>query len=390
MVDGVHPERHSLKPQAAIISKMSHRKGELTVSKTSFMLENSTSWARFEGVRFNRWKDESGEVSVSLTQQAPRTYVSSEFTLHLYDTPPYAEWWESGREFSLQISRSALFEISFRKPISLEELFAFIGQIRMLVEFATDRACALLLQRILPGDCVAAVNPVEDRECEGVMVWRPVDNMPQSGVRLERPSFLFDCNTIPFEKVMEAWLKFPSEVRVAVGILMAARDGKAPYVESRLISAVVAAEGLHRALDLPVQLKPDQDFKDMRSRIVQNLSDSEKSWVSGWLRNQKPLRDRLVDLAGIIGAAAIEASIGNVDRWAAAASRGRNQLAHTGVTTGLSAADLYGIAAATELVVTLVILRLLGMDDADMIKLIGRHPRLLGLQSAWGAVCGKL
>jgi len=67
------------------------------------------------------------------------------------------------------------------------------------------------------------------------------------------------------------------------------------YVEPQVVTAVAAAEAMHRALELPSTI-PDAQFKSLKKSLVAAVPEERKQWVAGLLaRNEPTLKQRPVD-----------------------------------------------------------------------------------------------
>src|SRR3546814_16719758 len=78
---------------------------------------------------------------------------------------------------------------------------------------------------------------------------------------------------------------------------MGLRYAPAKVVESNLLTAVGAAEVLHRRLKIDEAPMPKHEFKLMRTAMLKHVPEDHHDRFKGAIRNDPTLRDRLIALA---------------------------------------------------------------------------------------------
>src|SRR3546814_19600400 len=77
---------------------------------------------------------------------------------------------------------------------------------------------------------------------------------------------------------------------------MGLRYAPAKVVESNLLTAVGAAEVLHRCLKIDEAPMPKHEFKLMRTAMLKHVPEDHHDGFKGAIRNDHTLKDRLIGL----------------------------------------------------------------------------------------------
>ena len=159
-------------------------------------------------------------------------------------------------------------------------------------------------------------------------------------------------------------------------MVLGLRYAPARYVENNLLTAVGAAEVLHRGLGIDEKPFPADDFTAMRDAMLAQVPQEHRARFKGAIRNDQTLRDRLCALAARPDQEAIALLMPDVDRWATRTARARNDLAHEGRTPNHSFEELIAVVEVTTAVVTLNVLHELGLPAERQRKIMQEHPQL--------------
>jgi len=150
----------------------------------------------------------------------------------------------------------------------------------------------------------------------------------------------------------------------------------ARFVENNLLTAVGAAEVLHRNLRIDEKPFPKADFSAMREAMLAQVPEEHRDRLKGAIRNDPTLRDRLHALAARPDKEAIAQLVPDVAHWARRTTRARNDLAHEGKTPTHSIEELIAIVDVTTAVVILNVLHELGLPAARQREVVRDHPTL--------------
>lgn len=185
---------------------------------------------------------------------------------------------------------------------------------------------------------------------------------------------LLTCNEVPFGTLMPLWHeKFP-HLKRALGMLLSLRKERVSFTETTLLISVGAAEVLHRDLRLDKPPFPKDEFKKFRATVLEQLPEHYRAHFNEEIRNESRLRDRLILLATRLGEGVAQELVPDVAYWAAQASKARNNLAHTGRSTGHSYEQMDTISATTRAFLVLNVLHELGLPSKTLKNKIQTHP----------------
>ena len=80
-------------------------------------------------------------------------------------------------------------------------------------------------------------------------------------------------------------------------MIMGLRYAPAKYIEGNLLTAVGAAEVLHRRLKIDEPPMPMAEFKQLRAAMLEHVPEQHQDRFRGAIRNDPTLRDRLIALS---------------------------------------------------------------------------------------------
>jgi hypothetical protein len=191
---------------------------------------------------------------------------------------------------------------------------------------------------------------------------------------VESHRIFFTCDDIPFEEIIPRWSGVRERLQAASNMILGLRYAPAQYVENNLLTAVGAAEVLHRGLQIDVPPIPAEEFIAIRKEMLDQVPAEHQGWIKSSLRNDPTLRDRLHALATRPDAEAIARLVPDVDRWARVTTRARNDLAHEGRTPRQSIEELIAVVNVTTAVVILNLLNELGLPTERQREIVQNHP----------------
>ncbi len=194
----------------------------------------------------------------------------------------------------------------------------------------------------------------------------------------------FTCDSLPFEEVLPRWCQAHDTLQAATNMILGLRYAPARFVENNLLTAVGAAEVLHRNLRIDKKPFPKAEFTAMRDAMLDQVPEEHRDRFKGAIRNDPTLRDRLYALAARPDQEAIAQLVPEVDHWAKRTTRARNDLAHEGRTPNHSIEEL--IVEVTTAVVILNVLHELGLSAEQQREIVRDHPTLrytTGLAREW-------
>lgn len=167
--------------------------------------------------------------------------------------------------------------------------------------------------------------------------------------------FLFTCNDRPFDELLPAWLALRRRAPEACNVHFGQRYARPTYTEVRLLLSAITAETLHASLYVNETELPENEFVELRRRVLEAIPDLEhQRWAKQKLRNSPSFRERLVSLAAKPDPAALSLVVPDVDRWSRQLRVARNNLAHTG--NERTDDDIFHLERVTAAVIALVLM----------------------------------
>jgi hypothetical protein len=255
----------------------------------------------------------------------------------------------------------------------------WVKPLQDLLTLATGQACGvheITLVRRRPDEDNA--NEVVDRP------WRPVEvrayvqlvylsDPDEQALLPER--MLFTLRDVAFSEVLPAWLALNERVEPVPGMLFGIRYISRSYTENRLITAVAAAEALHR------RLLPDEtyigadDFKAMWTAIRDVVPNEHRSFVKSRMRNEPSFRERLLQLVELLGAELVRPFMPDPSKWAATTRDARDSLVHRFPDPAPPDSNgMYVLAEMTSAIITLNLLQKLDIPRRRLEDVVCTHP----------------
>jgi hypothetical protein len=188
---------------------------------------------------------------------------------------------------------------------------------------------------------------------------------------------LFTLRDLEFADLLPAWFEVNERLGPVIGMLLGQRYMGKSFVENRLITAIAAAEGLHRRLEPDSEYVSRAEFEAMRAALIEVVSPEHADWLASRLWNEPSLKQRLMQIVDRLGADVVEPFMPRPNRWARAATNARNVLVHRfdvdepeGTLTG---PEMYALAELTASVITLILLQEIGLSTSQLTRLAAEH-----------------
>ena len=304
--------------------------------------------------------DGRGTIEARSVDGLTATYEGSTLRLKHHHTLPHFEH-RLGSTLA-RMTDTVVLRVEPDKPAPLSDLQRTLRAIQDLVSLATHRAAGMLW--------VTLGMPPEERERpKGYPVLPRVVAWYQSQTVLGDPDAkaptrgpLFTLRDLPFEIVVPRWLEMRNRFSATCSLLLGLRYVPGGYLETQLSQAVIAAEAMHRALDLESPIPP-AEFKNLKDRLREAVPPERLDWLNTRLLHNDPsLRERLLDLAARPDADAMALLLPDPHRWARMTTKARNNLAHTGSAGAQDVDALYAVSRVTTSVVLLNLLHEVGLS----------------------------
>ncbi|WP_412874990.1 HEPN domain-containing protein [Curtobacterium flaccumfaciens] len=379
--DSDGPDVLNLQPATVLVGCHLHGEDDAVFVAGAVTAENLTTWSARTGIggshRFGRDDTErTGEVTIRRLPAVTAETSTVTVKLHHLSRQPFTISSRAERVSRVREHASVEFIPTALQPLGyFTDLAASVVD---LLSLSAMRACGLIQFRVyLPatperypaGSPYAQIRPQVDVFQRMVVTAEPEE--PAEAFE----DFVLTVNDEPFETLMPRWLDVREQFSAARGMILGLQYVPGGYLENRVITAVSAAEAMHRALQ-PEPPIPKAEFADLRAKILA-LSPLRKQWLSERFSNHANvpnLRERLVKLAERVGPAG-PLLVGDIGEWARTATRARNTIAHVG-TAPHALTELRAVADATVGIVVLNLLHELGVADDRLTGAVQRNPVL--------------
>lgn len=374
------PDKQTVKAAGALIGAYVRGWDDVAFAATEVSVEELGLWAAssvFEGSLGAPTGKPDGTGKISVKPIEPQSVVveGTEFRLEHRHTLPYFDHRKGGTVGRMR--DTVCVRIVARDSISLSSALASASLVQDLIALATHRAAGMIWLRLELAD---TGHPWGD---DGPAMRRHVDVLyspsalgKKDAAVVHSDRVFFTCASLPFEVVVPRWCQTHERLQSAVNMILGLRYAPATYVENNLLTAVGAAEVLHRALGIDEKPFPVGEFKSMRDAMLEQVPEEHRERFKGSIRNDPTLRDRLHALAARPDQVAIAQIMPDVDRWATRTTKARNGLTHEGRTSDHSVEELVAIVKATTAIVILNILHELGLPAERQREIVQQHPEL--------------
>jgi hypothetical protein len=375
------PDKQTVVATTALIGAHVGGEDEAAFSAVEVSVEDLGHWAAssvFEGFMnaTDGRPDGSGTISVRPVEVQSVDVGGTEFMLAHRYTLPYFDQRRGGTIGRMR--DTAYVRITTREASSLSDAIGSARLIQDLIALATHRAAGLIWLRLklAPKDPESRSGRNVDVICSPSVVGR------NDAKAVDHHRVFFTCDALPFEEIVPRWCEVHERLQSATNMVLGLRYAPARYVENNLLTAVGAAEVLHRGLGIDDPPIPSEEFKPMREAMLAQVPDAYKERIRSSLRNDPTLRDRLYALAARPDREAMSLLVPDVDRWARRTTRARNDLAHEGRTPNHSFEELIAVVEVTTAVVILNLLNELGLPAERQREIVRKHPQLRSTASA--------
>lgn len=325
--------------------------------------------------------DGSGSISVKRVESQSVTVDGAEFRLgHRHTLPSFDQ--RKGATVG-HMRDTAFVRAVPADPFPLARARETASFVQDLVAFAMHRAAGVIWLRLEVAETDWALpdgRPGPRRHAD--VLYSPAALGKHDAKAIDSQRILFTCASLPFEVVVPRWREARGRLQAATNMILGLRYAPARYVENNLLTAVGAAEVLHRGLRIDDKPFSRAVFERMREDMLEQVPDEHRARFKGVIRNDPTLRERLRALAARPDQEAIALLMPDVAWWARRTSRARNDLAHEGRTPNHTMEELLAVVEVTTAVVVLNVLHELGVPAERQREIMREHPQLRGTAQA--------
>lgn len=335
---------------------------------------SSSAFAGAIGIE-NDKMDGTGHISVSPVEEPCVTVDGTKLTLAHEHTLPH---FDRRRGETIGRMRDTVFvRLEPESPYTLASAREDARVIQDLLSLATHRPSALLWMQLRLQDGSDETPHGHQQPPHDVEVYTDSTVQGDAEAQAVGPrDVLFTCEEVPFADIVTRWWQTRRAFHAATNMVLGLRYAPARYLEGNLLTAVGAAEVMHRAFGMEKVRIPEEQFQALRDTVLSCTPDEHKSWIKGSIRNDVTLRERLRDLAARPGSEAMTRLVPDVEEWAKVSTQARNDLAHTGITARHSMDELVAAVRVTTAVVIMNLLQELGISESSQFEIVRNNPEL--------------
>jgi hypothetical protein len=374
------PDKQAVIATVALIGAHVSGEDDAAFSAAEVSVEDLGLWAsssvfqRFYGATDGKI-DGTGSISVKPVETQSVLVGGTEFQLQHRHTLPFFDQRKGGTVGRMR--DTAFVRVVPTDPFSVGGAREAASLVQDLISLATHRAAGVIWLRVEMAEtepASPASRPTPRRHAD--VLYSPAALGRHDAKAIDHHRVFFTCASLSFEEVIPRWCKAHGRLHAATNMILGLRYAPARYVENNLLTAVGAAEVLHRGLGIDEKPFAADEFRAMRDAMLEQLPEEHRDRFKGAIRNDPTLRDRLHALAARPDQDAIALLIPDVDHWARRTTRARNDLAHEGRTPNHSVEELIAVVEVTAAVVILNVLHELGLPAERQREIIREHPQL--------------
>ena len=317
----------------------------------------------------------TGSISVKPVATQTVTVEGTEYSLVHTHTLPFFDRRKGGTVGRMR--ETVHIRVRRAEPFALSVALDAARLIQDLIALAMHRAAGVIWLRL---EIAGTESFLPDGRClprrRVNVLYSPVASGKHDEKGVDPGRVFFTCEELPFEEVVPRWCKAHRRLRAATNMILGLRYAPARFIENNLLTAVGAAEALHRGLDIDEKPIAEAEFDAIRNAMLDQVPEEHRARFKAAIRNTLTLRDRLLALAARPNQDAIMQLVPDVDHWAKRTARARNDFAHEGRTPNHSIDELDAIVGATTAVVILNILHELGLSAERQRQIVREHPQL--------------
>lgn len=374
------PDKQTVTAATAIVGAHVNGEEEAAFSTAEVSIEDLGLWAAssvFEGFlgAADGKIDGTGSISVKPVEAQAVVVEGTEYRLKHTHTLPFFDRRKGGTIGRMRDTASV--RVTPAEPFALSDALKAASMVQDLIALAMHRAAGVIWLRLEVAGTESVLSngqPVPRRHAD--VLYSPASLGKHDTKAVDHYRVFFTCDSLPFEEVVPRWCEAHGRLQAATNMILGLRYAPARFIENNLLTAVGAAEVLHRGLRIDEKPFPKAEFTTMREAMLGQVPEEHRDRFKGAIRNDPTLRDRLHALAARPAQEAIALLVPDVAQWAKRATRARNDLAHEGETPNHSFEELIAIVEVTTAVVVLNVLHEIGLPPERQLQIVQEHPQL--------------
>jgi hypothetical protein len=296
------PDKQTVVATTALVGAHVNGEDDAAFSAAEVAVEDLGLWAAtsvFQGSFGARGGKIDGRGSISVKPVDTQSVVvdGTEFRLQHRHTLPFFDRRRGGTVGRMR--DTAFVRAVPASSFSLGGAWKAASLVQDLISLATHSAAGVIWLRVEVTEAEPALladgRPARRRYAD--VLYAPAALGRHDAKAMDHHRVFFTCESLPFEEVMPRWYEARGRLQAATNMIMGLRYAPARYVENNLLTAVGAAEVLHRGLRIDEKPFPTVDFNAMRDAMLERVPEEHRESFKGAIRNDPTLRDRLYALA---------------------------------------------------------------------------------------------
>lgn len=370
------PDEMVLFATTALVGCLLDSPEEAAFESSIVTVENLTAWSQRGGITTQQTIEKTGDRTRQIKTETvePLIWAADGLIarLHTVNWAPDPRYHKSGTEVGFR--ERATFEFESESPRALREWARLASSVEDLISLSTLRACALISMWVyLPAtpERWPEDHPQRNRRHQ-VQVYqqRILTPRPEDAAVTGR-DFVLSLADLTFEELIPRWITVDQKFAATRSMILGLRYVTGGYLESKVVTAVAAAESMSRALKQPPVMSKSK-LSRIRHAAVDAVEEEFRPWMQEKLASAEPtLPERLLFLLRRPGDFA-RSLIPNPEAWAVSAANARNKLAHVGESKHTSD-ELIAVVQITVAVVVLNFLFELGVSEERMQVAMTEH-----------------
>jgi len=332
--------------------------------KAYIRLENLFTWAQLRGLEHSFTIEGSTEPTARILNPDSVSVTVEEILIEVALRSSSFRFERRRDSASVVGDSTAVLTLTPMEPTSYQGLDDITKAMMDLLTLASGEASGVISRTlILKSPRLVRRGPDDPDplhvDVEAELVGRLVHTAHPDEAPQEAHRFLFTCANKPFDELVSTWLPLWRKTRAVCSLLFGLKYARPTFAETRVLSAAVACEAVHRSLYDSLAM-PKKEFRDLLKAVLDVVDDEKKTWVRSRFRNEPSYKERVLDLASRPAQDAVDFIIPDRDKWAKNLRDVRDGLAHT---AGHDSAGIhkYDLAEVTTYLLYLVLMNELGL-----------------------------
>ncbi|CAM4044865.1 HEPN domain-containing protein [Helcobacillus massiliensis] len=374
------PDRQTVRATTAIIGAHVGGEEDTVFSAAELSVEDLGRWAASSVFEASYGAPEgkldgTGSITVKPVEAQTVVVEGTEYRLSHTHTLPFFDQRKGGATARMRETVSV--RVTPAEPFSFSAALEAASMVQDLIALAMHRAAGVIWLQLEVAGTESVLPDGRLMPCRRADVLYPFAALGKHDAKaIDHHQVLFTCELLPFEEVVPRWCEAHNRLQAATNMILGLRYAPARFIENNLLTAVGAAEALHRGLGVDEKPFPKEEFSAMRDAMLGQIPEEHRSRFKAAIRNDPTLRERLHDLAKRPDEKAIALLVPDVAHWAKRTARARNDLAHEGRAQSHSFEELIAIVEVTTAIVILNLLYELGLTPERQRMIVQENPQL--------------